>query len=241
MSVSDEHTAESHDSDGAADDATETRVRSTIAFPYTPLGDAEQVAQAAQRRGGRASMDELAAELGQVTSSGAFRTKVATARTFGVISVRRSTAQLTDLGRRLVDPKQADQARVDAFLTVPLYRRVFEEYKGHTLPEGVGLGNAMVHFGVSPKQADRARQAFQRSAEQARFFEHGKDRLVQPNIVQADEPSGDGNGEIKPPAVGKLPPGVEALMIQLLEQGEAWPADRTHEFVGAARTIYKLS
>src|SRR5207247_8039337 len=100
-----------------------SRIRSKIAFPYTPLADAEQVAQATQRRGGTASLDELAAELSQVMTSGAFRTKIATARTFGVVSVRRGTATLTPLGRRLVDPKQVDQARVDAFLTVTLYRK----------------------------------------------------------------------------------------------------------------------
>ena len=48
---------------------------STIAFPYTPLADAEQVAHALHRRGGEASMDELAAELNQVMTSGAFRKK----------------------------------------------------------------------------------------------------------------------------------------------------------------------
>src|SRR3954451_16445799 len=91
-----------------------SRVRSKIAFPYTPVADAEQVAQALHRRGGTASLDELAAELNQVITSGAFRTKVATARTFGVTSVRRGQAMLTPLGRRLVDPKDAAQARAEA-------------------------------------------------------------------------------------------------------------------------------
>src|SRR6266496_857827 len=54
-------------------------IRSTIAFPYSSLADAEQVAEALRQRGDEASMDEVAAELNQTTSSGAFRTKVATA------------------------------------------------------------------------------------------------------------------------------------------------------------------
>ena len=44
-----------------------------IAFPYTPLADGEP--HALHRRGGEASMDQLAAELNQVMTSGAFRTK----------------------------------------------------------------------------------------------------------------------------------------------------------------------
>src|SRR5215211_6034602 len=146
--------------------AEASRVRSTIAFPYTPLADAEQVAQALHRRGGKASLGELAAELNQVITSGAFRTKVATSRTFGVVSVRRSLATLTPLGRRLVDPGEVEQARSDAFLAVPLYRKIHDEFEGHTLPGAEGLESTMARLGVSPKQTERARQAFQRSAEQ---------------------------------------------------------------------------
>jgi hypothetical protein len=95
----------------------------------------------------------------------------------------------------------------------------------------------MARLGVSPKQKERARQAFQRSAEQAGFFQHGSDRLVAPAMsetpVDIEKPENTG--------VGVLPPGIEALMVQLLEEGEGWPPDKTDAFVTAARTIYKLS
>jgi hypothetical protein len=230
--ATDEHQA------GVDDEGGPGRIRSKIAFPYTPLADAEQVVQALHRRGGMAAMDELAAELNQVTTSGAFRTKVATSRTFGAVSVRRGTAHLTPLGRRLVDPTQVEQARADAFLTVALYRKIYDEYKGHTLPGTEGLENTMGRLGVSPKQTERARQAFQRSAEQAGFFRHGSDRLVAPAFAdtKADEPERD----IYFPD-GPLPASVMALVIQLLEKGEDWTAAETVAFVNAARTIYKLS
>ncbi len=38
----------------------------------------------------------------------------------------------------------------------------------------------LTKFGVSPKQASKARQAMYRSADQAGFFLHGRDRLVEP-------------------------------------------------------------
>jgi hypothetical protein len=221
----------------AAEGGNSGRIRSTIAFPYTPLADAEQVAHALHDRGGTAAMDELAAQLNQVISSGAFRTKVATARTFGAASVRRGQATLTDLGRRLVDSSKVDQARVDAFLTVPLYRKVYDEYKGHTLPGPEGLENAMARFGVSPKQTEKARQAFQRSAEQAGFFRQGSDRLVSPALTEAPV---EFERDIYFPD-GELPPAVMALVIQLLEGGEDWTAEQTVAFVNAARTVYKLS
>jgi hypothetical protein len=229
------NTSELEDSNG---DGQAARVRSTIAFPYSPLSDAEQVAQGVHQRGGSASMDELAAELNQVITSGAFRTKVASARTFGVVSVRRGIATLTALGKRLVDPTQVDQARADAFLTVPLYRQVFDEYKGHTLPKADGLENTMARLGVSPKQTERARQAFQRSAEQAGYFRNGTDRLVPPVLSGA---SGTGNETPKRDHEGRLSAAVEALVLQLLDEGDGWMPEDTHEYVRAIRTVYNLS
>lgn len=220
---------------------TRSRVRSKIAFPYTPLADGEQVATALLRRGGTAPIDELAAELGQVTTSGAFRTKLATARTFGVISVRRGQALLTPLGRAIVDPAKASKARADAFLTVPLYRAIYEEHRGHTLPNSDGIENVMKRLGVSPKQTERARQAFQRSAEQAGFFGNGPDRLVAPAAVAG--PADDKKDDLakkRPPGSGALPPEVEELMAKLLNDGAQWPAEQTHEYVAAARTIYEM-
>jgi hypothetical protein len=46
------------------------------------------------------------------------------------------------------------------------------------LPPAAALEREMVALGVSEKQKERARQVFERSAEQAGFFEHGKNRLV---------------------------------------------------------------
>lgn len=234
-----EHTGEQ---DSVEDDssASSARIRSKIAFPYTPLSDAEQVAHALQRRGGRASMGELAAELDQVATSGAFRTKVATSRTFGLASVRRGNVTLTDLGRQIVDPSKVAKARVDAFLAVQLYGAIYEEFKDHTLPGADGLERAMQRLGVSPKQTDRARQAFQKSATQAGFFGYGSDRLVAPAVAdqKVEGPASAGERAFFD---GDLPAHVVALMVQLLADGEDWTPDETVRFVNAARTIWKMS
>jgi hypothetical protein len=219
-----------------------SRIRSKISFPYTPLADAEQVAEALHRRGDTATMDELAAELKQTITSGAFRTKVSTARTFGAIEVRRGQVVLTPLGRRLIDPAQVAKARADAFLHVPLYRQVYEKYKGHTLPPPEGVEREMERLGVSPKQTDRARQALQRSAERAGFFGNGRDRLVAPALGSDQE----GHDNPPPPARerreggGTLPNPVEELIVTLLDEGGDWTPAKTHEYVAAARTIYEM-
>lgn len=161
--------------------------RSTIQFPYLDLDTAVEVARALYDRAGHGAcgLDELAAQMGQ-TVSGAFRAKTATARMYGLTEKDgRSEWKLTDLGRAIVQPEREPSARVEAFLTIPLYSAIYENYKGHLLPPPKALEREMVSLGVASKQADKARQVFERSAQQAGFFAHGDDRLVQPRIDKA--------------------------------------------------------
>lgn len=171
------------------DDEAGRRERSTIAFPYGDLEAAIEVARAIYSRAGfgDCDFDEIAAELGQ-TVSGAFRAKAATARTFGVVDkTARSAFKLSDLGRRLFDPETEAEARVSAFLAVPLYNEIFAIYRGRTLPSPRALEKEMERLGVSPKQTDKARQAFERSARQAGFFDSGDDRLVKPRLERTEK------------------------------------------------------
>jgi hypothetical protein len=166
----------------AAKDVKQERERSTIEFPYTSLDDAAEVAKAILKSGGNeARLELLAAELGHsTTESGGFRQRIAGARMFGLASSAQGIVTLTGLGARIVDENTEQAARVEAFLTVPLYKSIYEEFKAGVLPPNEGLENKMVALGVAQKQKDRARQAFQRSAKEAGFFAYGTNRLVYP-------------------------------------------------------------
>jgi hypothetical protein len=100
--------------------------------------------------------------------------------------------------------QQEADARVEAFLTVPLFERVFEQYKGFTLPNAAAIERFMSECGVAPKQKDRARQAFTRSTRQAGLFAHGEDRLVRPSFPDGGrstrpiDPAGDGENSRRP-------------------------------------------
>jgi hypothetical protein len=159
------------------------RVPSTIQFPYSDVGDAIAVAEGLLKGGGMAlSRDQLGAAMGQVPNSGSFNTKVATARIFGVLDAGGGKYQLTELGHEIVDPARQREALVQAFLNVPLYRQVYDEFRGKRLPPRPhGLEQAFMKMGVSPKQAKPARLAFEKSARMAGFFPAGdEDRLVMP-------------------------------------------------------------
>ncbi len=165
-------------SDEGGDDKRE---RSTIQFPYNDLDDAVTIAKAVHENAGLScTIDQLAAYVKNSLTSGAFRLRVSNAATFGLTDNARGEVRLTELGRRIADPSQEAAAKVESFLTVPLYSRVYDNYKGFTLPGAAALEKFMGEVGVSSKQTGKARQAFMRSARQAGFFAHGDDRLVRP-------------------------------------------------------------
>jgi hypothetical protein len=235
----------------AAEKAGRTYERSTVEFPYGDLGDATDVADAIHNNAGTGcSIDQLAAFLKQSSASGAFRTKLSTARIFGLISgTENGRVELTDLGRRIVDASQNDVAAAEAFLCVPLYRLVYDKYRGHMLPPPAALEREMGALGVAPKQAPKARQAFERSADLSGFFSHGKDRLVEPvvrsapptaapiPIIEDRRPSrgGGGGGDD-----GGLHPAIGGLLKTLPTPGEVWPVAERKVWLTAVESIFSL-
>jgi hypothetical protein len=171
--------------------AAEGRGRSTIEFPYLDLENAIEIAQGVHDVGGTGcDWDQLAAHLKQAAQGGGFRLRMICAKQFGLATYDRGRIALTSLGLRAVDPQQAKGALIDAFLTIPLYKAIYDKFRGTTLPPIAGLEREMQTLGVSAKQTDKARQAFARSAKFAGFFDFGSDRLVIPkasNQVGASE------------------------------------------------------
>jgi hypothetical protein len=196
----------------------------------------------------------------QTPSSGSFRTKIATARIFGVIETVQGKYQLTDLGFAIVDSKRERAARANAFLRVPLYRRVYEEFRNRQLPpRPVALERTFVGFGVASKQADRARHAFDRSAQQAGFFDQGgRDRLIRPPTGSVEPGSGadyvEPSGELEPPPPppppgrrrngggggGSYHPFIEGLLETLPEPGTVWSIEGRAAWLEAAASAFKL-
>lgn len=234
-----------------------TRTRSTIEFPYNDQDDAVSVAKAILDNAGlECSVDQLAAYLKQSATSGAFRLKLSAARHFGLVETERGgRVSLTDLGQRAADPEQEAQARAESFLRVELYREVFDKFKGYRLPPRKGLEKEMVGFGVSPKQADKARQAFERSADQAGYFQHGNDRLVEPAFriqkpdtkpLGEEEAGSGGGGGVGGGGNGgggndlELHPFIRGLLETLPEPGTEWAKEKRKEWIDAADQIFKL-
>lgn len=244
---------------GQPQDASK-RERSTIQFPYFSMDEAVAVAKGIHAVGGTAcQIDQLGAHLNLKPETGSFRLKLAAARLFGLIAPNATggSIALTPLGSRICDPQQEQTAKAESFLLVPLYQRVYEQFKGASLPPLGGLEAAMVGMGVAPKQKDTARQVFQRSAQYAGFFWSGVGRLVYPPTKggagaapSVDPPpplpedieqkrkkpsgdSGDGNGS-------DYHPFIAGLLKTLPPADSDWPMDARRKWLQAASTIFEV-
>lgn len=222
--------------------ADSKREISTISFPYGDLEDAVSFAKAVHEVGGQSCLSEqLAGYLKVVSTGGAFRARMAYPRIFGLVDYDKSMIRLTPLGMRIVDPAQEAAARVDAFLNVPLYKAIYDLYKGYTLPPPAALEREMGKLGVSTKQTDKARQVFDRSAKQAGFHWAGSERLTLPVIKSPPDtkPIDDGNGQSGvggprgggsdgPPPIDQALAHLDPLLIELLKKipaaSEGWMA-----------------
>jgi hypothetical protein len=215
------------------------RQRSSIAFPYMDLSEAVTLARAIHNNvgTGTCTLEQLAPWVNQSPTSSGFRSRLSASRLFGLINTDRSDALfLTDIGRLVVDAKRDREGRAKAFLNVPLYSAVHDKFKGGVVPPAAALEKELVALGVASTLADTARRVLERSAEQAGFYEAGRDRLVMPGFVPqpadagTEKPIGDGGGG----GVGGGTGGgegaelnLDALLIALLKKipdpEKGWP------------------
>lgn len=242
-----------------ANSRKEESVGSTIAFPIYDLDAAIGVARNVYARAGLGPcpLDELAAE-SNTTMSGNFRNKNSAARQFGLIQKDgQSSLKLTDLGARIVSPDGEADARVAAFLNVPLYFQVYEKYRGKLLPPSKALEREMVTLGVIATQSAVARQIFQRSARQAGFSNSGDDRLVRPRAtgtstenfnpaetIQATEAPTESNPKYKSGlnggGGGGYHPFVAGLLERLPQPDTVWSIEGRAAWLEAAASVFKL-
>jgi hypothetical protein len=243
----------------------EVQGRSTIRFPYLDQDDAVEIARKIFEVGGNScAKSALAAALKLVPDAGGFNLRVGTAKMFGLVTGEKKMLSLTELGEKVLHPDTEKPARAISFLLVPLYRSLYEEYEGKILPPNPALEAHIERLGVAPKQRDKARQVFQRSATQAGYFAYGNNRLVTPQFkVGAADPAGAKKPEETPGGNGgngsgsggggkterKLNPFIEGLLETLPATAPApnkaeWSLqgrlDWLQTAVGVFNLIYKI-
>ena len=218
-----------------AEDGAIPRERSTILFPYMNLDVVVPLPKAVYAWGARTcERGQLAGQLKMAPEGGQFRQKLQNARTYGLLTYSGQNVELTEIGVQLCDPATEREALVQAFLSVPLFEKVYEELRDRQLPPPAAIQRQMIEMGVAPKQAQRARRAFKSSARTAGFFEIASDRLVRPHTsgsngapskagpdarTETRQPPGGGD---EPPLGGSNHPLIQALLSEMPKVGKPW-------------------
>jgi hypothetical protein len=111
----------------------------------------------------------------------------------------------------------------------------------------------MEQLGVSPKQKERARQTFMKSAQYAGFIDASSGRFVKPGIVAREESQhqpnkneeikrGGGNDGNEPPDIDPI---IGGLLKRLPKSGDVWPEGERKLWLqlleGSFKLIYKDS
>lgn len=159
--------------------------------PVYSLADSLAVADAIYKKGGgSASNDQLAAFLGyKSTNNGSYLSRVAAARIFDFVGGQGNSLTITLRAQSILMPEYTHTARaatIQAFLDVPLYKAIYDEYHGKDLPSvPFGMSNALrTRFGVAPSRVEGGLRAFLDSADQAGFFEvrGNRTQLIIPRV-----------------------------------------------------------
>lgn len=144
----------------------------TRPYPRRSLEDCVKIAQVIKDKNGGEpwATPEVAKAIGASKGSSTFYYWTAASRDFGLTEGTRDTATigLRERGRQIVyaaSPEAQAEAKREAFLSIDVFRRVVEHYKGAKLPDKQWLSNTLTQtFGLQPEVHDEFIELFQANA-----------------------------------------------------------------------------
>lgn len=180
-------------------------------FTAYDLDSCIEMARVLHANGGVLTSDQLAHHLEyRSANNGAFNTRLANARLFGLVE---GSSELRPSPRALRImfpdfPAAAKEAKLEAFESVPLYAAVLDAYHGQPLPDEQGMKNALAtRWGVSAVKVATVYARLMECAEQAGLFEiaGARTKMLKPAIPGQQPPQ-------EPPHQGALRQSVASDM-----------------------------
>lgn len=238
------------------------RAQSGIPYPYYNLDLSIDVARMIQEKGGgECSSAHLASFLSYKSArSGTYLTRLSSAKIFGLVEGRGDSLRPTERALSIINPVMPDDRRrenINAFLGVPLYREIYERFKGKSLPPEVGLRNLLRStLQVVQDRVNPAARVFYESAEQAGFFEtsHDRTQLIPPLLSKGHTSSAPKEDRSKDVAEESTPTperprsaggegtgGIHSALAGLLRelpQPGPWEARKKQQFLDAFIALF---
>jgi hypothetical protein len=109
--------------------------------------------------GGTASYDLFSQIIGNTKTSSSFARKVSALRQYGIIEDRDSVVVLSDLGNRIVTPRDESDdllALKESMLRVETLNKMYERHRGRILPEDQFLNNLLVQDFKIPRDFSKS-------------------------------------------------------------------------------------
>ena len=145
------------------------------------------VSEIAKLGGKKVSVETVASSVGMSVKTNSFKSRISTAKQFGLLRGSDGAVELTDLAKSIiypVDEAAAQRARIESFLSAPLYQKLAERFENKAVPSVDKLGNILLlEYGLTKGAKDLASKKFIESAEQIGVLKNG---II---ILEADEVS----------------------------------------------------
>ncbi len=156
---------------------TSTRERSPL-YPIFSFDETMVFVEEIAKIGGKkVSLETIATCLGTSTKTNSFKSKISTAKQFGLIRGSGGAIEITEAGKKLlysVDDREAKELRISALMNSPLYKKIIERFENQALPTSDKLSNILLlDLGVSKVAKEIAANKFIESATQVGILQNG--------------------------------------------------------------------
>jgi len=139
--------------------------------------------------------EEIRKAIGAGTGGNAFFYLTAASRDYGLTTGTNSVEKigLADLGRELVyapDPAAEQRLKLQAFLSIDIFKRVLDYYKGSNLPEMRYLGNTLQkEFGLQPETHEEFSRLFRENCQYLGITSGTSQVEIEPSEARDSKPS----------------------------------------------------
>jgi hypothetical protein len=170
-------------------------------FPRVSLTKALRIPRGiVEQNAGKPCSDEQAASFVGVKLSGGVRTEIASAIKFGLLRRDADKLVVTDLAKRIIRPKDANEGLDglrDAVQKAPEVGDVYQHYRGENLPAAEFLNNALVDtFGIPADKLTEFTAVFLETLDAAKLLEQKGDSKRILDTTHGASAAGDSGADI---------------------------------------------
>jgi hypothetical protein len=156
-----------------------------VEYPHCSWENAIRLAETISDLGNNCSSQSCAAKLGMSAEGGGFNAMKTGAVKFGLISNENGKLATTSLFNEMhlaYDNEKKRRLAIGAFLSPPLFKKLWEKYRGRKLPTDMLSKILAADFGVMPKQSERIAFFFESGAKTVGLLGH--DATMLPEIAE---------------------------------------------------------